>query len=148
MELLEKIRLYNYILVVGSNPSVKSPGLTPFHPHTRSSKVLHQWFLGVHVKIVYINVVDYVTPKNRPLTVREIRENLPNFTKKLDQYKDRKIVALGKTAAKALSMTGRDFFEAPHPSGLNRKLNDQEYVKQMKENLRRYCETKQEQEDG
>lgn len=49
-----------------------------------------------------------------------------------------KIVALGKTAERALQMLGIEHFAMPHPSGLNRKLNDPEYVAEKINGLREY----------
>lgn len=46
---------------------------------------------------------------------------------------DFKFVALGKNAATWLKTYNIDHFEMPHPSGLNRKLNDEKYVKKTLE---------------
>jgi len=118
---------------------MKSPDRTPFHPDTRSAKILIEWFQDIDAKIKCINVVDYPTQDNRPLKVSEIKKAIPSLKNKISRYKGFKIVGLGKIAAKALSMSNIDFFEAPHPSGLNRKLNDQEYVEDMIESLKEYC---------
>jgi uracil-DNA glycosylase len=39
------------------------------------------------------------------------------------------VVALGRYAALAAKKASLEFFELPHPSGLNRKLNDKTYVR-------------------
>jgi uracil-DNA glycosylase len=39
-----------------------------------------------------------------------------------------KIIALGKKAAEVLDELNVSHFQLPHPSGLNRKLNDKEYI--------------------
>ena len=126
------------ILIVGSNPSMKSPDLTPFHPSTKSSQILQQWFTGINAVFSYVNLVDYQTENNRPLRVAEIKRCIPDLISKIELHEGYKIVGLGKTVAKALSMTRFNFFEAPHPSGLNRKLNDKEYVKGMVDELLTY----------
>jgi len=118
---------------------MKSPDLTPFHPTTKSSKILQQWFTGIDAVFSYINVVDYQTKDNKPLKVSEIKSSIPSLISKIQQYPEFKIVGLGKTAARALSMTPFEFFEAPHPSGLNRKLNDSNYVVDMIKQLHDYC---------
>lgn len=130
------------ILIVGSNPSRKSADLTPFHPSTKSRQVLDQWFDGVEGEFTYINVVDQPTVDNKPLKMSDIKLVIPALDHKIKSHKADRIITVGKTATKALSMTEYDFLEAPHPSGLNRKLNDETYVKNMKDTLRRYCETK------
>jgi uracil-DNA glycosylase len=71
-----------------------------------------------------------VKTDNKPLTGSEIQNALPSFSKQLEEFKGFKFVALGKTAARACELAGVDFLEMPHPSGMNRKLNDPEYVKE------------------
>lgn len=39
------------------------------------------------------------------------------------------IVALGAAASKALASSNRVHFQLPHPSGLNRQINDKEFIK-------------------
>lgn len=39
-----------------------------------------------------------------------------------------KFVALGNNASKFLNLFSLDHFKLPHPSGRNRKLNDQSYI--------------------
>jgi len=127
------------VLLIGSNPSVKSPDNSEFHPDTRSRAVIDEWFKDIHdVSMSFINVVDYKKPGNKPLSVREIKESLPELKGKIEQYNEHKIVALGKTATKAMKLLTYDFLEAPHPSGLNRKLNDPEFVKSFIEDLTEY----------
>lgn len=41
-----------------------------------------------------------------------------------------KIIALGVNASKRLEESGITHFKLPHPSGLNRQLNDKRYVEQ------------------
>lgn len=41
---------------------------------------------------------------------------------------DFKIVALGNNASKRLTKWGLDHYRLPHPSPLNRQLNDDEYI--------------------
>jgi uracil-DNA glycosylase len=60
------------------------------------------------------------------------------FKSKIDVILPDKIVALGKTAEKALTLLGYDFYAMPHPSGLNRKLNDKDYIEEKIKGLRDY----------
>lgn len=41
------------------------------------------------------------------------------------------VIGLGVSACKALTKLGIEHFCAPHPSGLNRKLNNKKYVDRM-----------------
>lgn len=130
------------VLFVGSNPSTKSPDETAFHPLTKSRSVIDSWiykfkFPGNH-DISFTNIYPHKKADNKPLTMREIRGHLPETRKFLDHYRDYKIIALGKTSAKILNMLDVNFFEAPHPSGLNRKLNDKDFVRDMINRLEQF----------
>lgn len=119
------------ILLIGSNPSIRSPDNSPFHAATRSRMILDEWFADLqgHMK-AFINVTDIVKADNKPLTGSEIQAALPALKLRLEEFKGFKFVALGKTAARACELAGVKFLEMPHPSGMNRKLNDPEYVKE------------------
>jgi hypothetical protein len=125
------------ILFVGSNPSKASTCDSPFHGSTRSAKILAQWTKDIQGNKAYVNVVDQKTEGNRPLKTSEIRANLSKLA--VDVARADKVVALGKTAAKALEMLGAKFCEMPHPSGRNRLLNDPRYVEQKVKSLLEYC---------
>lgn len=126
------------VLVIGSNPAQRSPDSSPFHTNTKSRKTLDSWFLDIpNISISFANVVDHPTPNNRPLRVSEIKEAAPKILDKIKGY-DR-VVAIGKTAAKALDIVGVEHIKMPHVSGLNRQLNDQEYVRQKVLELTEYC---------
>jgi len=49
-----------------------------------------------------------------------------------------KVVALGNNAHKNLQHCGIEHFTLPHPSGLNRKINDDNYVKNVLELAKQY----------
>ena len=49
-----------------------------------------------------------------------------------------KVLALGGFPSKALNKIGVEHFTLPHPSGLNRKLNDKEYERQILEKCSEY----------
>jgi hypothetical protein len=48
------------------------------------------------------------------------------------------VVALGQVPARALHSIGKAHYALPHPSGLNRKLNDAAFVRESIEGLRAY----------
>ena len=129
------------IVFVGSNPSNASPDCSGFHLSTKSRRILDQWCHDIEINIddvLFINVCDTKTLQNKPLTIKQIRANLPILKDKLECISNSKIIALGRTAERALTLLRVDHFAAPHPSGLNRKLNDKEYVKQMISELKQY----------
>ena len=51
-----------------------------------------------------------------------------------------KVIALGNVASEALTKINVDHFKLPHPSGLNRKLNDKKYVTQLLKECKEYHE--------
>jgi uracil-DNA glycosylase len=118
------------VLFVGSNPASASPDNTAFHPSSKTRLKLDKWLVDLDVERVFVNVADYKTPNNRPLSSREIRSLLPSLAAKIEAYPDAKIVAVGATAEKALRMLRITWYHSiPHPSGMNRKLNDPLVVK-------------------
>ena len=126
------------ILFVGSNPSNASASNSAFHGSTRSAQILAQWTKDIDQSSVktYTNVLDVKTDKNRPLKTDEIKANLARLNKDIESA-DR-VVALGKTAAKALGMLGIAFYEMPHPSPRNRANNDKVKLTRMIQSMHEY----------
>lgn len=135
------------VIVIGSNPSQRSASIVPFWYDAKSTKVLNKWMEHVVCQhdgpvlesVHFGNVANIVTPNNRPLKVSEIKAALPRLDKliNVDVMPD-KVIALGRTAEKALKMLGIEHFAMPHPSGLNRKLNDPVYVAEKLKGLSDY----------
>lgn len=126
------------ILLLGSNPSGASTTTGAFDLSTKSGRTLSNWMArsGCHWCELR-NVVSVPTPKNRPLKLSEVKEALPGLRLLIACGKYDRIVAIGKTAAKALTLLHYEFFELPHPSGRNRLLNDPAYID---EKLKRLAE--------
>jgi hypothetical protein len=132
------------LLLVGSNPSSSSPTDDAFDCSTCSRKVINSWLSSidlVNADIVYINVHNKPTIGNRPLSIKEIKSTLISLKHELDKFSDYKIIALGNTANKALTLLHSAFYAMPHPSGRNRKLNDLMYVKEKLRGLKTYIES-------
>lgn len=53
-------------------------------------------------------------------------------------YKFTKVVALGNFAAEALKKAGIDCFKLPHPSPLNRQVNDKVFISEQLEKCRAF----------
>lgn len=79
-------------------------------------------------------------PGNKPLTRKQIRNHLPEFSKRLDNLAGDRVIALGKTAEYGCQILGIPFLAMPHPSGLNRQLNDKEFVARKIEELRKFID--------
>ena len=116
------------VMLVGSNPSCSAETLEPFCHTTRSGKTLRTWLemlsLPSNFCFHFCNLRDLPSPSNRCLSAREIRESIPSLLSKIESVRPHKLVALGRTSERALKMLDVSFFSMPHPSGLNRKLND------------------------
>jgi uracil-DNA glycosylase len=128
------------IVFVGSNPSNAAKDLVPFTPNTVSGRVLRSWIdaAGITDWDQY-NVVNSTTPGNRCLSFKEIMTAVPELERSLKNME--KVVALGKTAVRALKLAKIPHLAMPHPSGLNRKLNDAKYVEQCIQQLKEYYES-------
>lgn len=92
--------------------------------------------LGPIDQLLFNNVSPVPTPNNRPLKVSEIKHNLDRLKILVAMSDGAKIVALGKTAEKALNMINERFYSMPHPSGRNRKLNDPAYLEEKIKGLK------------
>lgn len=129
----------NTILFLGSNPSSKSVDDSAFHPYTKSGKILEAWCKDLVGAKVYINVMSDKTKNNRPMKTSEIKSNISRLSKDIKRINPDRIVALGKTATKALTLLQLKFYELPHPSGLNRKINNPQYVEEKIKKLVEFC---------
>jgi uracil-DNA glycosylase len=128
------------VLFVGSNPSAAAHSAAPFDLSTRSGKVLKSWIDKVGISTyAQINVAQYPTENNRPLSKQEVDEAVPQLRKEIMPFWEAgyKIVTLGHTATLAVSKCHTFMYiNLPHPSGLNRKLNDAKFVEKELERLR------------
>lgn len=103
------------VLFVGDQPSKHNTSPDVAFVGTRSFYTLCGWI------------------KELGLTVNDCRlinrtDKHIDIEAKLQQIYGFPIVALGNNAAKALRRLKAPFFPLPHPSGLNRKLNDKEWL--------------------
>jgi uracil-DNA glycosylase len=126
------------VMLVGSNPSVRSSTSIAFSPCTKSGRLVEEWLLPFEKLIssrVRINVYDKPTENNRPLKAEEIKSGCINLKNAIATFQPDVIVAFGKTAARALTLLGFEHYEMPHPSGLNRQLNDPTYLEEKLKGL-------------
>jgi uracil-DNA glycosylase len=131
-------------ILLGSNPSQSSPDSSPFHVSTRSRIIIDRWFEGIDATDrVFLNVSDKPKEGNKPLTSKEIAEEIWPLMCKLEKYPNAFIITLGKTPARAMTIIkgmgyGYNFFEMPHPSGRNRLLNDPKYIEEKIKKLQEF----------
>lgn len=127
------------VLFIGMNPSQASASTAPFHESTKSGRVLKEWTDKVGISNPIIGNICYrTTENNRNLTKKEIKENVKGLARSIVRHNPTHVVALGNAAAMALDICGIKYLKMPHPSGLNRKLNDPTYVEEQLNKLREY----------
>lgn len=97
------------VLFVGDSPSKKNSDPEVAFVGTQSYKTLLKWASAMDVP--HFSMVN----RSSITFVRDVHHAVVN---------DVKIVALGKKASHGLLNLGVSHFEMPHPSGLNRKLNN------------------------
>lgn len=136
------------ILFIGSNPSSSSQNLVAFCRSTKSGQILNKWVQAAGIEnFTTENVSIYPTPHNKPLTAKDLKFALPSLNARLWQYKEAplnwRFVSLGVTADKALTMLGIEHYVMPHPSGMNRQLNDPEFVAEKIKGLASYANPSQ-----
>lgn len=104
------------IVFVGDKPSKynKDPKV-PF-VGTKSYKTLLSWIADMNIDIRQVELDNASTFRNW------------NYNRYDEKYK---FIALGKIACKKLWHMDREYFELPHPSGLNRKINDKKELKKI-----------------
>src|SRR5208283_5205037 len=83
------------VLFIGSNPSVRSPDNSPFHPNTRSRIILDAWIRVLGCEASFMNLSDHPTPSNEKLRASDIDKDI--IQAKISQFADYRIVGLGQT---------------------------------------------------
>jgi|TARA_A100001388_G_C28769974_1_gene503210 hypothetical protein len=122
------------VIVVAQNPGPGQPYLRKDGDMNAGSTIgkMHQWmqYIGIET-FSFANTYPYPGQ----FTKKDINYNRLN---KLTNGYD-KVIALGNVASEALSKIGVEHFKLPHPSGLNRKLNDKKYVNKVLKECYEYC---------
>lgn len=117
-----------WVLFVGSNPSKKNLHRRKAFEGTQSGIRLMSWikFLGIgraHAVNVSHRIGKITFQENE---IHFVCREIAKFSWRA--HGGFSVVALGKAASKALASREIPHFTLPHPSGLNRKLNDHSYV--------------------
>lgn len=101
------------VLFVGDRPSPhnKSPDIA--FVGTKSHATLLDW-----CAIIGAQMPQFANRVDKDLNAKLVKAKLYAIP----------VVALGNEAEKFLSKTDVQFFKLPHPSGLNRKLNDRQWL--------------------
>lgn len=111
------------VLVVGLNPSKK-------HGNSPTLKNLNNWLDRLNLgPVSFINLYEGYEINESEKTIQFIK----NISKDYDR-----VIALGNEVSRNLSSSNIGHFKLPHPSGLNRLLNDSRYVREKLEDCKRY----------
>lgn len=114
------------LLFVGQNPSPRNKDARVAFAGTKSGDRLNNWLFALTHDFV-VDKIEMVNVTNDVKRTTPTKEELDKLHALALKYT--KVVALGNEAEKALlQCTKKQFFKLPHPSGRNRKLNDQDWV--------------------
>jgi hypothetical protein len=108
------------VIVFGLSPSTKGG-------KSKSLTKLKLWL--DYIDLQYVSFDNIFWTPGETVNAKWIEEISKNYDK---------IVALGVATGSVLSCLGIDHYTLPHPSGLNRKLNDSEYVNQKLNKCKEY----------
>lgn len=116
--------LHGLVYFVADQPAADNLSASVPLVGTDSYKTLLKWIGEMDVDITRVRMYNQIDgPFNHPMSKASLNKAV--------ELKQIKVVALGQKAARYLSKVGvNEFFVLPHPSGLNRMLNDKEFVKQ------------------
>lgn len=127
------------ILFIGSNPSIRAADNTAFGSDTASGRIVRSWAEGIEGTLYFENIMPLKTENNRPLKKSEMAHASASLLERIKEINPDRLVALGKSAAAVLRNLDLRFLELPHPSGMNRKLNDKKYTAEKIVDLKLYC---------
>jgi hypothetical protein len=115
----------NIVVFVGQNPSAKAARNGNTFPR------LNDW-----VNKLGLDTFTFMNAYHEPGKCKVSDVNLDNLRKAL--YKFSKVVALGNFAAEALTKAGIHHFKLPHPSPLNRQINDDRFINECLDGCKEY----------
>lgn len=118
------------VLFVGSNPSIHCFNPSVAFVGTKSLTTLELWISEIRLNMQYYFPYHMANASSRITSTPKISDmDLESLGIYCEYVQPFAVIALGKYAVKACKKMGWEYFELPHPSGLNRKLNDKNYVK-------------------
>jgi uracil-DNA glycosylase len=127
------------ILVVGQSPSKRNKDKGVPFEGTRSGINLWQWLETIDpdslAEFDFVNCSDEVDYKFKPKDIEDIAERVKLV---LREHRYDKIITLGKVAGMVMDKAGIKHYSLPHPSGLNRKLNDKTWLAEQVQHCKSY----------
>lgn len=112
------------VLVLGQNPSKR-------HGKSPALKTLYTWFETLELKCVSF---DNIYPGYGQFALKDIQSE---YIREISNAYE-KIITVGVKAHDVLVLMGIPHFSLPHPSGLNRQLNNLKFVDSKLKECKRY----------
>jgi uracil-DNA glycosylase len=126
------------VLIVGQNPSRHNLDPKVAFKGSKSFKVIEDWASEIGLSTSEYILVNAFSKVNQKYNKLEVEVAVHRIVRYMSMVKPDKVIALGKIPAKVLKKAMVAHFELPHPSGLNRKLNDVEWLQGELEKARDY----------
>jgi uracil-DNA glycosylase len=115
------------VVFLGSNPARCSNSIEPFANCKSGVTLKEEWIpkLGIN-NFTIMNVSNYATPNNKPLSTSVIEQEIPRL---LSLLQNKIVIALGRQALQAVNLCKSrglicEVIDLPHPSKRNRINND------------------------
>lgn len=121
------------IYFIGDEPSKQNIDSEIAFVGTRSYKTLLMWIATMDLDINEVMLAN----KNQLQPGKWVVVNTKNLTSDIDPVND-KVIALGQNASDYLKALDVEHYKMEHPSGLNRNLNDMQYVKKKLKECKEY----------
>jgi hypothetical protein len=118
------------VYFVGDKPSSKNKESSVAFVGTKSYKKLLTWIYNLDLDL------NHVYTCNKDDIADNFTVEVPGLFTEIDE--EDSVIALGEASSKRLDKIGLKHFKMPHPSGLNRKLNNKEYELQMLKQCKEY----------
>ena len=127
------------IIFVGDKPSKKNIDSRIAFVGTQSYKRLLEWIFKMDIDINETMIVNRSGVKPYSFNIPEdLHIEFSAYGTSTDYCSGDKIIALGNEAEKVLKENHIPYFKLPHPSGLNRKLNDKKYIEKELQKCKRW----------
>lgn len=129
------------VVFIGHSPSKSAKTNAPFDVSTLSGRRLIKWITlsGIQNKhtVVLINAADKHTAKLANSGVSSVIEKIQKVKNAYDAI-EVILISVGKEVSKMIDRAKLAHLSIPHPSGLNRKLNDPKFEPEVVKNIKQY----------
>lgn len=133
---MKKDQLHGWVYFIADKPTKKNVHKNVPLVGTASYRTFVGWLADMHIDIGRVRLFNQSDNPFPGTASRFLNENAAKG--------NIRVVALGKAAMNYLMKVGVDeFYALPHPSGLNRKLNDKKKLKETLDSCKTYIYNKE-----